>query len=614
MCGIIGEISAKYIDRAKFIGMRDTLIHRGPDDEGIYIDKNQNIALGHRRLSIIDLSPLGKQPMKNEDGTIWITFNGEIYNYKKLRKQLLENGHEFQSSTDTEVLIHGYEEWGIEILGKLNGMYSFGIWDENKNQLFIARDRLGIKPLYYYYNDKRFIFASEIKAIIYDKTIERIINPEAVKTYFIYGYIPAPHSIWKSINKLPPAHYLIYKNNKISIKKYWYLKKINSRTKENTAINQINNMLNESVKLRLISDVPVGVLLSGGLDSSLITKLSSQLQKDILSYTVGFKSKVYDEVEYAQILVDDLKIKNSKSILSPETFNSVLDDILYYYDEPLGSSSIFPTFLLMSSASKELKVALSGDGGDEVFAGYHHYDKFESLRKYDKLIPLFKLLLRIISKISKFFSNKLVRFFQSHLEFLTLNDLDKFQNVLYSFFKMDDLKEILNEDFFKKLDKQNFMQVYLKNGLKKLKDVQYLDINTFLVDQILVKVDRASMAHSMEVRVPFLDHNIVEYALSLNEDIIFKNKRKKYILKKIAQPILPTKIINRRKKGFSAPVNSLGFIQQNFHVLKNAESVKDGILSENFLKKIIKTKKKNLNINIWMIIYFEMWYRKWKND
>ncbi|MFX0072312.1 MAG: asparagine synthase (glutamine-hydrolyzing), partial [Candidatus Hermodarchaeota archaeon] len=496
MCGIIGEISNQKIDIDKFTRMRDTLIHRGPDDDGLYINSQQNVTLGHRRLSIIDLSPAGKQPMKNEDGTIWLTFNGEIYNFKNIKNELINRGHIFSSNTDSEVIIHGYEEWGVNIIYKLNGMFAFGIWDEKKNQLFLARDRVGIKPLYYYYNNQRFIFASEIKAIVEDKEIPRTINPEALKFYFMFAYVPSPLSIWKNINKLSPGHYLILRNNKYTVKKYWDVRLRKNSDNEKEVINKIEENLKNSIRLRFISDVPVGTLLSGGIDSSIVTAIGSTIKKDLCSYTIGFEPEELSELKYAKLVANHLDIDNKDAILSAANIDDQFDKMLYYYDEPLGVSSIFPTFRVMDLISRDLKVALSGDGGDELFVGYAWYPRYLQYYKFRYLRPLFKFMYfitkRILRIINNSFMNRISMILIKYLLFLSRNDLDLFNYLSDLYFPFKDLKKLFNKQFLLQISDENFMKNYVNNGLNNVKDLQKLDFHTYLVDHNLTKIDRAS--------------------------------------------------------------------------------------------------------------------------
>ena len=615
MCGIIGEISVDKIDINLFTKMRDVLIHRGPDGEGSYFNNNYKVALGHRRLSILDLSSRGQQPMCNENKSIWITYNGEIYNFQDLKDELISKNHKFKSGTDTEVIIHGYEEWGINVLKKLRGMFAFGIWDENKKRLLLARDRIGIKPLYYYYKDKRFIFASELKAIVIDDKIERKINSEALKDFFFKGYVPAPLVIWKNFHKLPPGHLLIYENNNITIKEYWSFNLDDIYYNEREIIKNIEKILTESIDIRFISDVPVGVLLSGGLDSSIVCALASKKRDEFLSFSIGFKPKKFSELKYAKKVVNHLNINNFSSILTPHNIYSYLDKIIYAYDEPFGISSVFPTMMLMEKVSKKLKVVLSGDGGDELFAGYNWYEINEKYRKFSFLKPIATLLYNLIVRTERFISNKILTFLRRHLRRLSLNNFERYSSIHDTYFSLEEIKKLLSQEISKEIDYQNFLERFFDYRLNNIKDTQFLDIKTFLVDHILVKVDRASMAYSVETRVPYLDHKLLEYVMNVNHKIIYKNNKKKYLLKKIGKKYLPNSIIHRKKKGFSAPLNEMGFIKNYLRILDNPLSVKDKIINGEYIKNLLRNYKKNPSkdpFKIWILIMFELWYNKWK--
>ncbi len=611
MCGIIGEISSKQIDVNKFIRMRDELFHRGPDDAGLYVNESGNVALGHRRLTIIDLSAAGRQPMSNETGDVWLTFNGEIYNYKELRDELGKD-HIFKSKSDSEVIIHAYEQWGIDCLKKLRGMFAFGIWDEKASKLLLARDRIGIKPLYYYLKDKRFIFSSELKGIIKDEGIERKIDPTALKHYFVYRYVPAPRSIWQNMYKLPPAHYLVYENSKCSIQEYWDPGSGNDASEEESIAKEIRDLLEDSVSHHLISDVPVGTLLSGGLDSSTITAIGSKHKEDLLTYSIGFESEEHSELPYSRSVTDRLKVKNTEKILSSSEIPHLLEKVLYHYDEPLGDSSIFPTFLLMETVSKEVKVALSGDGGDEVFAGYNWYSAFFFYKRFEGLSWFFKTVYFVLLKIPDRFTTRAVNRLKRNLKPFSMNGLERYRAIMAPRFEEDEISGLFAESYYRKIDSDEGVEKYAQNDLTRVKDLQLLDMRTFLVDDILAKVDRASMANSLEVRVPFLDHHIVEYVMSLDPDIIFKNSEKKYLLKKVAGSLLPWDIIHRNKKGFSAPIDKFGLIDNNIRLLEDPYTVKDGILKQEAIDKLICSGKKADRAKLWLLVLFELWYRKWR--
>lgn len=609
MCGIIGKISNK-IDIEKFIKMRDTLSHRGPDDEGLFINDSNQVALGHRRLSIIDLTKAGKQPMSNEDGTIWITYNGEIYNFKTIRRELIEKGHIFKSNTDTEVIIHGYEEWDVDILKKLNGMFAFGIWDDNKKILFLARDRVGIKPLYYFYDEKRFIFASEIKAIVKDEKIKREIHPDAIKYYFTLGYIPNPLSIWKKIKKLPQGCYLIYNLEKeLEISNYWNLKLKNESDNLKNIIKKIEQYLEKSIEFRLISDVPIGVLLSGGIDSSLITALAYKKDSKLTSYSIGIETIIEKDLKYVDIFLKSIPITNKKNILSSNNINDYLDKILFHYDEPFGISSIFPTFLLMETIYNEKKVIISGDGGDEVFAGYDWYKLY---KKYYFLLSLFQILNYVFNRFKNKIFRRVYDRFGNTIKMFSSKGLARYRLAHRYYFKYEELREILTDKILDQLENSNIEYKYDMDNSNSIKRLQFFDFKTFLVDHVLVKVDRASMAYSIELRVPFLDHNLIEYILSLPDKIIYRRGKLKYLLKKLSKSFLPKEIIYRSKRGFDAPIEKLGFIQKNIHILKNSELVNDGFIKKKYIRNVLNTPIHNLEPRIWLIILLELWYRKWK--
>ena len=590
--------------------MRDTLIHRGPDDEGLFINDSNQVALGHRRLSIIDLTRAGKQPMSNENGTIWITYNGEIYNFELLRRELIEKGHIFKSKTDTEVIIHGYEEWDVDILKKLNGMFAFGIWDNNKKRLFLARDRVGIKPLYYFYNEKRFIFASEIKAIVKDEKIKREIHPDAIRYYFTLGYIPNPLSIWKKIKKLPQGCYLIYNlEKKLEISNYWEIKLKNETDNLKNIIKKIEQYLEKSVEFRLISDVPIGVLLSGGIDSSLITALAYKKDSKLTSYSIGIEPIIKKDLKYVDIFLESLPITNKKNILNSNNINDYLEKILFHYDEPFGISSIFPTFLLMETIYNEKKVIISGDGGDEVFAGYHWYKLY---KKYYFLLSLFQIINYVFNKFKNKIFQRVYDRFGHHIKIFSSKGLARYRMIHRYCFKYDELREILSDKILGQLENSNIEYKYTMDNSNSIKRLQFFDFKTFLVDHVLVKVDRASMAYSIELRVPFLDHNLIEYIFSLHDKIIYRRGKLKYLLKKLSKSFLPNEIIYRSKRGFDIPIEKLGFIQKNIHILKNSELVREGIIKKKYIRNVLNTPIHNLESRIWMIILLELWYRKWK--
>lgn len=585
MCGIIGYANLAPIDKILFCKMRDTMVHRGPDDAGTYFSKKTHVALGHRRLSIIDLSSKGRQPISNENGTIWLSFNGEIYNFQNLRKQLQRQGHTFKSKTDAEIVVHAYEEWGTKCIEKFIGMFAFVIWDELKQTFFGARDRLGVKPMHYYYANNKFICASEIKAIIADPMTPRKIDQNALCDFLTYRYIPSPKTIWQDIKKLPPAHAFIYTNKKLKLWRYWSLKPDNKIISLEEAKSDLVKLLQEATKIRLVSDVPIGLFLSGGLDSTTIAWQLDNLNKKIDSFTIGFSESSKNEILEAQMIAKHFKHLNHYIKNFSASDFADLSDLLWYFDEPFGPSSMLPTYLVSNLAKQKVTVGLSGDGGDELFAGYNWYDSL--LSKKANLINLFT------------FSNE-----------RQINKLAENYHVLTSpRFRSNELKKLIVD--YNEYDELWFIKNSINSDLTGIKQLQWLDVHSFLPEEVLTKVDRASMANSLEVRSPLLDHRLFEFIFSLSDKIYFNNE-KKYILKKTLAGKMPPDIINKRKQGFSAPVNEYWDDKIIDSIIRNSKSAEAGTLNQSYINKLINEKKtSNLYAKKWLIMIFELWYQKW---
>ncbi|MCX5701647.1 MAG: asparagine synthase (glutamine-hydrolyzing) [Candidatus Omnitrophica bacterium] len=627
MCGICGFISSKDYSISKqdiTLRMLHVIRHRGPDDEGIFVD--DDAVLGIRRLSIIDLSG-GHQPIHNEDGALWIVFNGEIYNFPELREALIKKGHIFYTKTDTEVIIHAYEEYGKDCVNKLKGMFAFAIWDKGKNELFLARDRFGIKPLYYSEFNGQFIFASEIKAILQFPDFKRELDLVALDQYLTFEYVPAPRSIFKKIEKLPAAHCLIYKNKNISIHKYWdigFSQRCNS-INETEAKERLSELFNATIKQHLLSDVPLGVFLSGGIDSSTITALTNNFSANRLkTFSIGFKEDSFDESRYIQQISDLYHTEHYHQDFSVKDLLQLLPEAAHFLDEPLGDASFFPTYLLSKFTKQEVTVALSGDGGDELFAGYPTYQAHR-IAKYYHLIPaVFRehILNRMIMNLPVSMSNfsldfKAKKFISSasfplgirHIAWMgSFNHLDKIE--LYT----PGFKKILGTGDNFKLMNNYFNEPGVSGELNKL---QYFDIKTYLQDDLLVKTDRASMANSLEVRVPFLDHELVEFVFSLPSKLRLNKLKTKYILKKVASELLPQNIINRKKKGFGIPVAfwiKKSLKESILDNLKEDKIKKDGLFNYGYIKNLLQQHFANKADNrkkIWTIFMFILWRQEY---
>lgn len=615
MCGICGiyDSNQRNIDKKLIISMMDSLKHRGPDDFGFFFDNH--VALGHRRLSIIDLKT-GKQPVYNEDQSITIVYNGEIYNFQEIKKELETKGHKFYTNTDTEVIVHAYEEYGESCLNHFNGMFAFAVWDSVKKQLFLARDRLGVKPVYYYFNGSKLLFASELKSILKDVSINRQVDLESLNHFFAYEYIPSPMTIFQGINKLSPAHYLILKNNKISLHSYWDINFKESNKNKQYFIKNIPEQLKESVRKRLISDVPLGAFLSGGIDSSAIVSLMSQLTDNVKTFTIGFEQESYSESKDARLIAEKFNTDHHEKIVSSEDIIQLLSPITKEIDEPFGDLSIFPTYLVSQFAGKYVKVVLSGDGGDELFAGYDWY-LANKLNDYYRFIPGHRFILPGLFKElkqtekSKGVINKTKRFIEGtsmpdnlmHIRWMTSFDKSAQQDI-YS-------KKIGLTDPF------NLITSYFSKAKGSLNKMQYVDIKTYLPDDILTKVDRASMLNSLEARTPFLDYTFVEFAATIPQKYNLHFFDRKYIFKKSMQSFLPKETLYKSKQGFTMPMKQwLRTDLKDFmlETLSEKKTKEIGFLNQEYINKVINQhllRKKDNQRQIWAMMNFHIWYENY---
>ena len=618
MCGIIGYGGFnKRVSLDKSIG---AIKHRGPDADGIeYFD---DFALGNTRLAIIDLSKNGHQPMFNYDKSLCITFNGEIYNFQAIRKLLLDK-YPFKSNSDTEVILYAYQEWGFKCLEKLSGMFSFVIYDRKKKLLFGARDRLGQKPLKYYFAGGKIIFASEIKAILKLLDHKTEIDEVAIDNFLTFQYVPTPKTGFKNIYKLPAGHYFIYQNKKLSVKKYW---SINFSRKLNLSKNEWRDLvykeINNAVKSHLISDVPIGALLSGGLDSSLIVALMAlNSSKPVNTFNIGFDDDRFDESQYAKIVSNLYKTTHTHLRVKSADLMDNLTKIAEVYDEPIGDNSILPTLLVSKLASNKVKVALTGDGGDENFAGYDRYFFVNIANRISKLPPVLKNTLGLLSKYgTKLYPNK--QTVRVHTFLSTLSQPFNRMYINYnSFFSNQEKQNLYSMDFKKKIGLNDTYEIF-KNlfdpKLDALDNALKIDVNTYLPDDLLYKTDSASMAYGLELRSPFLDHNLMEKiaAMPSKEKLLFGKKKR--ILKDIAfkYNLLPKEIINRGKQGFTIPQNKW---------FKNGlkEYIYDKILHSNIIGNIFEQKSikqyldnyfnsdLNYDNNIFALLMLAFWVDKY---
>jgi asparagine synthase (glutamine-hydrolysing) len=625
MCGICGKLyfnSTQKADQNIISAMASVLNHRGPDDHGIYVDGP--VGIGHQRLSIIDVSSAGHQPMSNEDGSIWIVFNGEIYNFEELRLELQGKGHVFASHTDTETIIHLYEEEDTDCLNRLRGMFAFAIWDGRKQRLFIARDRVGKKPLVYTVTDDAVIFASEIKALLQDPSVTAAVDCEALHHYLTYQYVPSPWTMFKGIRKLPPAHSLVVQQGNITTRQYWHLSYAHKLTLPALGdyVDQFMAVFTEAVKIRLRSDVPLGAFLSGGIDSSATVAVMSQLtNRPIKTFSIGFDVDEYNETTFAALVAKKFNTDHTEFIVNPDAI-SILPKLVWHYNEPFADSSAIPTYYVSKLTREHVTVALNGDGGDESFAGYERYIADKLAGYYEKIpcvvrehiikrslsfIPhqenrssFFRRLKRFVNGISEKAERRYVRWICGFDNAM--------KNDLYSAAFAEKIATIDSVDlivnWYAKADASAFLDKTL-----------FVDIMSYLPDDLLVKVDIASMANSLEARSPFLDHKLMEFAAALPPHLKLNGIQSKYLLKKAFSSVLPRSVLYRKKMGFGVPIdrwlrNELK--ELTYQILLEKRSVERGIFKEQAVRMLIDEhmlKRADHSYRIWALLFLELWYR-----
>lgn len=629
MCGIYGFVSqGAKINPEILPRMGLALAHRGPDDgdERITISDTGCVALGHKRLSIIDLSAAGRQPMANEDESVWLTLNGEIYNYRELREELETKGHRFRSHSDSEVVVHLYEESGASCLAKLKGMFAFALWDNKQKSLLLARDRVGKKPLHYCVTADGLIFASEIKALLQHPAVNRQLNLRALSKYLSYEYVPAPDTIFRSIKKLEPGHYLIYNNHQSHIARYWDIPLQNNRTigrSEEDCTEELRALLNLSVRRRLVADVPVGLFVSGGLDSGIVAAFAAKAKNELDCFSIGFDEPSYDESVYSKTIAATLGIRHHLKMFTGRDMLQSLEQLPRVLDEPLADPSVFPLYLLSQFASGHLKVVLSGDGGDELFAGYQTFQADKLMRYYGRLPRFVRNWIRRISqhlpvshdylsadyKIKQFLKAEDVppeiRFFLWRGAFSSADQCALLAPEIRA--ELGDYDSY--EDIARYVDESE-----LGIGVERL---LYLCMKLYLQDNNLVTLDRASMANGLEVRCPLLDQDLIEFVARLPAKYKLKGFQPKYLLKKAAEGCLPDSIIHRQKKGFGIPLAKwLGTDLKNFMLdhLNEARIRRQGIFDYAYIKRLMDeqfAKRKDHRELLWTLIVFQSWYEEY---
>ncbi|NOZ52954.1 MAG: amidotransferase 1, exosortase A system-associated [Gammaproteobacteria bacterium] len=623
MCGIVGVFDALYsreINKALLLKMNETQHHRGPDGSGVHIEPG--LGMAHKRLSIIDVSS-GQQPLFNEDGSVVVVYNGEIYNYRELSQELIQRGHTFKTHSDTEVIVHAWEEWGPRCVDRFRGMFAFAIWDRNKKTLFLARDRLGIKPLFYtLLPDGHFIFSSELKALLLVPSLKREIDPQAVEDYFCYGYIPDPKTILKNVKKLPPGYMLSIchgKKTEVAPQQYWDIPfNLNESITEKEANDELIERLREAVNIRLIAEVPLGAFLSGGVDSSAVVSLMAALSpsKPVNTCSISFGEPAFNESAYASQVAQQYKTNHQAEQVDADDFD-LIDRLSGLYDEPYADNSAIPTYRVCQLARKRVTVALSGDGGDENFAGYSRYAHHlaeENLRNY---LPrqFRKAFFGFLGKRYPDLPNA-PRVFRAKatFEMMAHNTIEGYVERV-SVVRNSLRNCLFSKQFKSELQGYNAVEVLKQHAMSSptqhpLSLVQYLDMKTYLPGDILTKVDRASMAHGLEVRVPILDHQLVEWVSSLPPHLKLNNNIGKYVFKKSLENYLPNKILYRKKMGFAVPLASWfrGVLRERVSNTMTGSLRDFGIFEHKTLNKILnehQSGKRDHSAALWSLLMFD---------
>ncbi len=629
MCGICGikALNGKRIDIDELRKMNSLLIHRGPDEEGFYIE--DEIGLASRRLSIIDLKT-GTQPLFNETKDIVVVFNGEIYNFLDIKKELLEKGHIFKTNSDTEVIVHLYEEEGVDFPKKLRGMFAIALWDNKNKRLLLVRDRIGKKPLFYYIDNNYFVFSSEINSLISFKDIKKTINLKAINIYLTLQYIPSPLTIYNEIKKLEQATILVFEKNQIKKIRYWELPYDEKKMDFEEAKLRLKKLLTESVKLRMIADVDVGAFLSGGIDSSIIVALMSQNStKKIKTFSIGFKEEKYNELDYAKEVSSYYSTEHFEFIVE-DKMTDIVDNIPLIYNQPFADPSALPTFIVSKITSKNLKVALNGDGGDECFGGYTRYLAIKKIEEIKKLNINF--LFRLLYHLTENFKENSAPFgkvwlLRKFLKTYLKDNIEKSYLSTVSFFDVDEKNQLLTDSFkyiFKNEPEhaEKFIIDLMKKYEKKdiVNRISATDIFSYLSEGLMTKMDMASMANSLETRSPFLDHKVIEFSQQIPGDYKIKGKTTKYILKEVFKELLPPKIRKRGKMGFGIPLGIWfkGELKRKFEEnCLSDDFFKRGYFKKEEIQKLWfehQSGKRDHGYKLWTILILELWHKKYAKD
>jgi asparagine synthase (glutamine-hydrolysing) len=626
MCGIAGFVDRDGGARPSATPVRlesefslvhrmcEVIRHRGPDDEGIHVEPG--VGLGMRRLSIIDLAG-GRQPIHNETNTISVVFNGEIYNYQQLRHELEAAGHQFYTSSDTETIVHAYEQWGEDAFGRLRGMFGIALWDHPRRTLLLARDRAGIKPLHYAERDGRLYFASEIKSLLAAGAADQKLNLEALDHYLAFLYTPRDGSIFEGVRKLPPGHYLRWRNGRVEVKEYWRIGAQETFTgSEQDAADALRGVLQEAVRCHMISDVPLGAFLSGGIDSSTVVGLMAQVSaRPVQTFSIGFDEPDYDELEYARVVARHFGTDHHEFVVRPDGL-SILEDLVSHFDEPFADSSAIPTWYVSEMARRHVTVVLSGDGGDELFGGYDRYLAHPRVSRFDRIpLPGLRTAAALVwphlphGARGKNFLRHVARDARGrYIDSIAFFHNDE-RGALYS----PDVRDAIAVDAERILARHfdRFASLPHESAMMRF------DFETYLPEDVLTKVDRMSMAHSIESRVPLLDNEVIDFAATLPAGFKIRDGRRKHVLKEAIRPLLPDGILDRRKQGFGIPLGVWfrgGLTDLFSDVLSSARTRQRGYFEPSFVDRILRehlSGQRDHTLRLWQLLVFELWHRQY---
>ena len=629
MCGIAGFVDFRDASNARAEDERAQILenmcrvirHRGPDDQGVMLKRG--FALGMRRLSIIDLAG-GHQPISNEDNAVTIVFNGEIYNYRELQSDLQSRGHRFRTNSDTETVVHAYEEFGASCVNHLRGMFAFAIWDDREKQLFIARDRVGKKPLYYSVTRRgTLVFGSELKSLLEHPDVERNINPQALDAYFSLGYVPDPLSIFDNVEKLPPGHHLTFTNGRLTVERYWdfsYDLNGNGGNGHKAAdyLDELRALLDEAVRLRLVSDVPLGAFLSGGIDSSTVVALMARhMDQPVKTFSIGFNEDSYDELKYARLTAKKFGTDHHEFLVTPDICE-VVDSLAWHFDEPFADSSAIPTYVVSKLAREHVKVVLTGDGGDELFAGYSRYVTERHRSKFDSVPRIVK----------EGFMDPLSRrlphgaWGRNYLHNVSLDPISRYLDNVSVFTGLNK-DSLYTADFSDQLRNTSHLNSYfleLSRNVKTdaaLDSLLYIDSKTYLPGDILTKVDRMSMAVSLEARVPLLDHKLIEFVTRIPASMKLAGFETKHLFKQAIADLVPAEIVNRPKQGFGVPIQQ--WINQQLRerirdTLNDPRTLQRGYVTRSHVELLLDEHERGRRdhaMALWSLLMLELWHRQY---